>query len=241
MVSLQIEGKAKVMRKNFSFIIRILLLGIILMIFWLVSIVNLSKVSNLILISGGVVLTYPLVWIGRKIIDRHRTKTEAEWVTTFLHFGLGFTFGVPIIRAIITHKDWTGWVIPVPGVIGLTLTIITGSVFIMTVANLAIKGSGAPFFIALSRKLTTGWMYSRTRNPMVLAGLALLFSLGIWFQSSLFILWVLLFFTPALLFFIKVFEERELEFRFGKSYLEYRASTPMLFPGKSEKKDKTIR
>jgi protein-S-isoprenylcysteine O-methyltransferase Ste14 len=67
---------------------------------------------------------------------------------------------------------------------------------------------------------------------MVLAVLSFFLSLGIWFQSTLFVLWVLILFAPALLFFVKVFEERELEFRFGASYLEYKFKTPMLFPRK---------
>lgn len=100
------------------------------------------------------------------------------------------------------------------------------------VANLALKGLGALFFIVLSEKLAVEWMYAWTRNPMVLAGLALLVSTGIWFQSVLFVLWALLLFAPALLFFIKVYEERELEFRFGASYLEYKSRTPVLFPRK---------
>jgi len=65
---------------------------------------------------------------------------------------------------------------------------------------------------------------------MVLAALAFLLSLGIWFQSVLFVLWVLFLFAPALLVFVKVYEERELEIRFGVSYLEYKSRTPMLFP-----------
>jgi protein-S-isoprenylcysteine O-methyltransferase Ste14 len=98
------------------------------------------------------------------------------------------------------------------------------------VVNLALKGLGAPFAISLSRKLAADWMYAWTRNPMVLAGLAFLLALGIWFQSTLFILWVLILFTPALLMFVKIYEERELEIRFGASYLEYKSRTPMLFP-----------
>jgi len=49
---------------------------------------------------------------------------------------------------------------------------------------------------------------------MVLAALSWFLSLGIWFQSALFVLWVLILFAPALLFFVKVYEERELEIRF---------------------------
>jgi protein-S-isoprenylcysteine O-methyltransferase Ste14 len=112
----------------------------------------------------------------------------------------------------------------------LALTILTGAAFLLTVANLALKGFGAPFFIALSRKLAADWLYARTSNPMVLAGVAFLLSLGIWFQSLLFDLWVLILFAPALHVFVRAFEERELEIRFGAPHLEYKSRTPMLFP-----------
>jgi protein-S-isoprenylcysteine O-methyltransferase Ste14 len=102
----------------------------------------------------------------------------------------------------------------------------------LAVINLALKGFGAPFFIALSQKLAADWMYAWTRNPMLLAGFAFFLSLGILFQSTLFVLWVLIIVIPAFLFFVKVYEERELEFRFGASYLEYKSRTPMLFPRK---------
>ena len=78
--------------------------------------------------------------------------------------------------------------------------------------------------------LTTTGPYAWTRNPMVLASLTLLVSLGIWYQSTLFVAWGLVLVSPALLFFVKVYEERELEIRFGTSYLEYKARTPFLFP-----------
>ena len=76
------------------------------------------------------------------------------------------------------------------------------------------------------------WLYAWTRNPMVLATLALGLSLGGWLQSVLFVLWVLILFAPAMLFIVKVYEERELEIRFGASYLEYKSRTPVLFPRK---------
>jgi len=214
---------------------RIVLLAIILTIWWLVLNAPLSNVMNLSIIVGGVLLTFPLVWLGRKILDRHRTIDHAVWTTTFVHFGLGFTFGIPIVRAVATYQDWSGWVLQVPSVIGLILVIITGTATLLTMVNLALKGFGAPFFIVLSRRLASDWMYAWTRNPMVLAGLSFLLSLGIWFQSALFVLWVIFLFAPALLFFVKVYEERELEFRFGPSYKEYKSKTPMLFPRKPGK------
>jgi protein-S-isoprenylcysteine O-methyltransferase Ste14 len=141
-------------------------------------------------------------------------------------------FGAASFRAVITHQDWSGWTLPIPVEIGMLLVIITGVVALSTVVNLALKGLGAPFAIALSRKLAVDWLYAWTRNPMVLATLVFLLSLGIWFQSALFVLWVLILVVPALLFIVKVYEERELELRFGASYLEYKSKTPMLLPRK---------
>ena len=67
---------------------------------------------------------------------------------------------------------------------------------------------------------------------MVLATLACLLSFGVWIRSTLFLVWALLLVTPAWLVFLKTYEERELEIRFGKPYLDYKARTPMLVPGK---------
>jgi protein-S-isoprenylcysteine O-methyltransferase Ste14 len=223
------------MRQVIEFLVRLALLAIIWFILWWAVIAPLSIVMNLSIIVGGVLLVFPFVWLGRKILDRYQTVSRAIWTTTFVHFALGFLFGVPIVRAVTTHQDWSGWALRVPSQIGLVLVILTGAAFLLTVVNLALKGFGAPFFIALSRKLAADWLYAWTRNPMVLAALAFLLSLGIWFQSVLFMLWVLILFTPALLFFVKVYEERELEIRFGASYLEYKSRTPMLLPRRPRK------
>jgi protein-S-isoprenylcysteine O-methyltransferase Ste14 len=190
----------------------------------------LSNIMNLSIIVGCVLLVFPIVWLGRTILDRQPSTGRAVWITTFVHYAVGILFGAAIIRAVITHQDWSGWTIPIPVEIGLLLVIITGVAVLATVVNLALKGLGAPFAIALSRKLAVDWLYAWTRNPMVFAVLAFLLSLGIWFQSALFVLWVLILFAPALLVFVKVYEERELEFRFGASYLKYKSRTPMLFP-----------
>jgi protein-S-isoprenylcysteine O-methyltransferase Ste14 len=222
------------MRQVIDFLVRVALLAFIWFIWWQVLNAPLSNVMNLSVIAGGVLLTFPLVWLGRKILDRNQVTGHVAWITTFVHFSLGFTFGVPIVRALSTHQDWPGWVLPIPSEIGLILVIITGAASFLTVVNLALKGLGAPFFIAISRKLASDWLYARTRNPMVLAALAFGLSLGIWFQSAMFVLWVLILFAPALLFFVKVYEERELEIRFGEAYREYKAKTSFLWPKKSK-------
>jgi protein-S-isoprenylcysteine O-methyltransferase Ste14 len=220
------------MRHVIELLVRVALLAFIWFVWWWAINTPLSTVMNLSIVVGGVLLVIPVIWLGRKTLDRHHTTSHVAWTTTFVHFAVMILFGVAIIRAVTTHQDWSGWVLPVPSLIGLVLVVITGAACLLTVINLALRGFGAPFFIALSRKLAADWLYAWTRNPMVLATLAWLLSLGIWFQSALFVLWVLILFAPALLFFVNVFEERELEFRFGASYREYKSKTPMLFPRK---------
>jgi protein-S-isoprenylcysteine O-methyltransferase Ste14 len=219
------------MKNAFASFVKIALLLSIWLFWWWAFSAPLSNVMNLVIIVGGGLLVFPIVWLGRLILDRQPTTSRAVWITTFVHYSLGI-LGLAIIRAAITHQDWYGWRLPIPAEIGLVLVIIKGAAFLLTVVNLALKGLGAPFAIALSRKLAVDWLYAWTRNPMVLAFLAFLLSMGIWFQSALFVLWVLILFAPALLFFVKVYEERELEIRFGASYLEYRSRTPFLFPRK---------
>jgi protein-S-isoprenylcysteine O-methyltransferase Ste14 len=217
------------MKRVVEFLVRVALLAFICFIFSLAADARLSSVMNLSVIVVGVLLTFPLVWLGRRILDRRQTIGHAVWTTTFVHFALGLTLGVPIVRAVTTRRDWSGWVLPVPSGIGFALVIATGAASLLIVLNLAWKGLGAPA-IALSRKLAADWFYAWTRNPMALAGLAFFLSLGIWFQSVLFVLWVLVLVAPAVLFFIRVYEERELEIRFGEAYRLYRASTPFLWP-----------
>jgi protein-S-isoprenylcysteine O-methyltransferase Ste14 len=192
--------------------------------------VPVSCTINLSIIVGSVLLVFPIAWLGRKIVDRRCTMSYVTWTTTFEHVCLSILFGVAIARAVITHREWSGWLLPIPSEIGIVLSLITGALLLVVIVNLALKGLGAPFYIALSRKLAVDWLYAWTRNPMFFAILVCLLSLGLWFRSGLFLLWVLVLFTPAYLFFVKVYEERELEFRFGASYLEYRARTPLLIP-----------
>lgn len=59
-----------------------------------------------------------------------------------------------------------------------------------------------------------------------LSTLGLSFLIG----STLLTLYVLIGLIPAHLFFLKFFEERELELRFGESYKHYKREVPFLIP-----------
>ena len=209
---------------------RIVLLILLLLLWWWALSGSFSCAANYLIIVGGLLLVFPVVWLGRKMVDKDPSLERLAWITTFVHYAAALLFFSAAFRAVVTHEDWPGPSLPVPTWIGSILVIITSLAALLAVLNLALKGLGAPFAIVLSKKLAVDWLYAWTRNPMVLGTLALLVSLGIWYQSTLFVLWALLLFTPALLFFVKIYEERELEIRFGESYLAYKARTPMIFP-----------
>jgi protein-S-isoprenylcysteine O-methyltransferase Ste14 len=194
-----------------------------------------TPLASALLVVAPILLVFPVVWIGRRFLDARPTAEHTARVTAFIHFVLMLLFGTSIIEALKTGQAWPGWTLPLPAGIGLALLWISGLATVLTVANLAIRGLGAPFAVALSRRLATDWMYRWTRNPMVLAVLAWLVSFGLWIRSALFLVWVLSLVTPAWLVFLKVYEERELEIRFGEPYLDYRARTPMLFPGRRKR------
>lgn len=197
--------------------------------FWLVR-QDLGPIETLISVMGAVAASYPVIWIGKKLLDAKPTEERMQWVTTGVHFGLLFLLGSAIITAVTTEATWRGWIIPLDRRISAVLMAITILVAFTTVINLALRGWGAPFAIALTRRLATDWFYSWTRNPMVFATLAFLASLGLWFQSSLFVLWVVGWLGPVFAYFLHSYEERELEIRLGEPYLRYKAETPFFWP-----------
>jgi protein-S-isoprenylcysteine O-methyltransferase Ste14 len=206
-------------------------LFLLILIFW-AGLIRLpfSAVRDLSIIAGGILMIIPVVWLGRKHLDRRPIPESAVRTTMVVHYALVFLFGAAIFRAVATCAEWRIWTLPVPEEFGLVLVVVSGAALAATVVNLALKGLGAPFAVALSRKLAADWLYAWTRNPMVLATLVFFLSLGIRFQSAMFVCWVLLLLAPAWLGFVKGYEERELEIRFGAPYLEYKSRTPMLFP-----------
>jgi protein-S-isoprenylcysteine O-methyltransferase Ste14 len=203
--------------------------GTVLLWSWLLR-QELSAPVTVLLVAGPLVLVFPSVLAGRRILDADPTPEHAAKVTTVVHAWLLLLFGVAIVTAVRTAGTWRGLTVPFPRPVAAGLVWATSAAAFVTVLNLALRGLGAPFAIALSRRLATDWLYSRTRNPMVLASLACVFAVGLWLQSALFLLWHLALLTPARLFFVKAYEERELEIRFGEPYRRYRAATPFLWP-----------
>ncbi len=192
---------------------------------------------TLAILLGGVALVYLLAWIGRGWLDAQPTESHAMWVNTWMHFGFILALGCANFQAVKTIPGWKVWPIPFPELPALILVILTSAATTLAVVNLALKGLGAPFAVALSRRVAIDWFYAWTRNPMVLSVIATLLAFGLYVHSSIFLLWTLVLAGPAWCFMLKMYEERELEIRFGAAYLEYKRRTPFLWPRNPHRSD----
>ncbi len=103
--------------------------------------------------------------------------------------------------------------------------------FFMVASNRALRalGQGTNAFI-LTRQVVGQDVYRHTRNPMSLGLYLQSVGLGLALGSTSITGGALLGTIPVHVLFLKYFEERELELRFGESYVEYRERVPFLLP-----------
>jgi protein-S-isoprenylcysteine O-methyltransferase Ste14 len=178
------------------------------------------------LVWGAVALVPLLAAIGRWLLDRRPTAERAMLLTVPIHYMEMILLGCALIVAFRFTQAHPIAPIPFPRAISFPVLQIFGALAMLTVLNLAIRGLGLPFAAVLSKKLTTGWLYARCRNPMLLSCLLFFVAGAVWLQSLHAVLWTILWLAPAWILYVRIYEERELELRFGESYLRYKAQTP---------------
>lgn len=108
--------------------------------------------------------------------------------------------------------------------------ILAGGLFAFwSVLAEATIGSGTPLPMIPTKRLVVVPPFTYCRNPMVLGTVVAYLGFGVWIGSVSAIALVLVF-AALLLTYVKVFEEKELEARFGADYVEYKRRTPFLLP-----------
>ena len=197
--------------------------------FW-ASRARLGEAGTMALVWVTPLLAFPIARWGRRRLDAYPTPRRVKWITVLVHYGMGIALGSSMFAALGALFQRPTLEAPVLGEAVRVLVLLTGLATFLTVLNLAVRGLGAPFAVKLSRHLATDWMYARTRNPMIFCTLAWFLCLGIRHQSAWFVVYLAVSIAPGLLYFVRVYEERELGFRFGPAYAEYRARTPFFWP-----------
>ena len=193
--------------------------------------------------------TYYLILIGMLLfaigvsvlgiwLRRHPSKDNAEKSSRVMHFLFFAGLGAPIFTGIfypgLTHFDELVGLNPLPWrIFFLALGIILAipGLYLLAITNKLLRalGSGANAF-RLTKRIVAENVYKRTRNPMSLGFYLWMLAVGLGSGSTFLTLAVLLGIIPAHIFFLKFFEELELELRFGTSYLEYKKKVPFLIP-----------
>ncbi|MEW6183751.1 MAG: methyltransferase [Bacillota bacterium] len=118
------------------------------------------------------------------------------------------------------------WLLAMLGV----LLILPGLYLIIhSVTALGAQGKGAPAIIH-SQAVVKSDVYELVRHPMSLGMYLAALGAGLMAGSTYLTAATALYFIPVHVFYLKYFEELELELRHGQSYNEYKQRTPFLIP-----------
>jgi protein-S-isoprenylcysteine O-methyltransferase Ste14 len=113
--------------------------------------------------------------------------------------------------------------------VGALGVLIGACLFLVSNVALRCFGEGANA-IRLTKRLVAGGIYRRLRNPMALGYYLGSVGIGLLAGSTFITLGTLLVMIPSHLFYLKHFEEYELELRMGQPYVEYKRMVPFLLP-----------
>ncbi len=173
-------------------------------------------------------------------INRYKKWSEREYskpqrLMAVIFGGIFFWIIVPFF--IVVGSDFIDPRLSLPRFFHRSANIIIALVFMVAgwlFANWTVKvqfslGRGTPIPIMATQKLVVQRPYTYCRNPMTLGTIAFYLGVAIW-TGSLSALILALIYPVGISIYIKLFEEKELEQRFGLEYLEYRRRTPFLIP-----------
>jgi protein-S-isoprenylcysteine O-methyltransferase Ste14 len=140
-----------------------------------------------------------------------------------------------VLKVVLIDSELLRILISLPFFLVGVVFMIWSNIFLFMV------GKGGPadgFNVSISprtKKLVITGPYRYSRNPMVFGAFSLYISLGI-FLNSVICLLVILIFIFVIVYFLRLTEEKRLLKDFGDEYLNYKSRVPMIFPGKTMRK-----
>jgi protein-S-isoprenylcysteine O-methyltransferase Ste14 len=110
------------------------------------------------------------------------------------------------------------------------ILLLIGFVFaVWSISDQLFRARGTPIPVVATQVLLVTGPYRLCRNPMGFGAISAYLGLSLFSGSPASILCVVLF-AGLFIAYVKGFEEKELEARFGDSYRDYRDSTPFIIP-----------
>lgn len=188
-------------------------------------------------ILGCVSIVIATLVLGARL-RRSPTKDAAERYSRVLHFMLFACMAFPCLLSVfypgLARLDGVLGIPSLPRwplliAVGILLVAVGLSFGVASNWALGAIGKGAAAF-SLTQTVVEGSIYARTRNPMSLGLYLICVGVGLAVGSTYITAGSLLGIIPTHILFLKHFEERELELRFGDDYLAYKRGAPFLIP-----------
>jgi len=186
----------------------------------------------------GVFVFVLTTFVCGKFIRRNSNLEFAQKPIRIVHFCYWFFLVLPawveVVYPGVTRLDAVSGLGSLPGktpvlVFGIILFII-GMYYGSASSSLLAKiGQGAMAF-KFSKRVVDRGVYDQVRNPMALGYYLMLLGAGLMTHSTYITFFNLLIVIPSHIFYIKYFEEFEVELRLGETYIEYKQQTPFLIP-----------
>ncbi len=192
-----------------------------------------------LLVIGWIIFIISSIVLGI-LLRKMNSKKAAENIIRIMHTILIISIILPLFYAIgnqfITIDSYDK-LLNIPSlpftaifrIAGVVMMLIGISLTILAKLSLLVSAEGLPL-LTLTKKLDNDFLYKHVRNPMMLGFYLAIAGIGFLAGSTFFTFWPLIIFIPSHIFWLKFFEEHELEMRFGQSYREYKQRVPFLIP-----------
>ena len=175
---------------------------------------------------------------GCQATDLITEEWEAVWVrrSVAASVTLGWFVLVPCVFGVVVPWSLTGWQARQPTpywapvrVVGVVLVVIGAVVLVQAFARFVTEGAGTPVPVAPTERLVVGGLYRYVRNPIYLAGLAVIVGQGLLLgQAALFVYAAGVAFGFVVL--VHGYEEPALKRRYGEEYEAYCQAVPAWWP-----------
>ena len=172
------------------------------------------------------------------IPQKEKDLRKIKRTFTLVWSGCLFIIILPLISFIVSI--YLNSYLNLPNVVFYPLNIIIGLLFLLIGffwagwSNIELyktgKGTAVPLKHTQTTILVLKGPYKYTRNPMVFGYILIWVGLGFFFNSYVILIGFSSIVLVFLIIFIKSWEEKDLERRFGQSYLDYKKRVSMIIP-----------
>lgn len=188
---------------------------------------------NLISLNVSAFLFAYLTTLSVMPVSREEERGEKAWAECARLRSISFLFaGIMVLNAIL----WIwfpipdlSWVLTPDPLFGILLGIII-AVPCLVILRVAMRDAGKEMHAPQKGIQLHGGIYKKIRHPGAVGEMPLYVVVALFVNSLFLTAWMMIFiliFTPIHIY----YEEKDLLKRFGDVYIEYRRTTPAVFPG----------